>query len=1187
MNKLISRIKSHWTLLLLFLATIGCMVGANISLEYRRTGKWEQERLLTQNRVVCENVIKNLESINSVLALLQKELMQGRPIDRNFDARLKLLEKAMPGVRSLFITDAQGVITTASLAEVLVGKNFGHRDYFKTPKKHPDPDTLYISKPYKTVTGIYTLNVTRMIPAPDGSFAGVVTATLDPEYFKSLLTSVLYAPDMISSVVHHEGSLFLAAPEMPGMIGKNLYKPGTLFSRHRDSGGNKSIFSGWIYADERDGMIVFGTIDNEKLKLDMPLVVTTSRALTAIYEPWKRDTLIQGGLFGLIALIASSGLYLYRKSRKEYERDAAEAAASLKVKTEELNRFFSMALDMLCIADSHGRFRRLNATWETTLGYSLDELEGASFLDFVHPDDLEATLAAMSDLSAEKPVLNFINRYRCKDGSYRWIEWRSNPYAGELNYAAARDITARKLAEEKLIASERFLRTLTDNLPGMVGYWSAELRCGFANSAYREWFGKTPEEMRGIHIKELLGEELLLKSEPLIYAALRGEPQVFERNLVKADGTAGYLWAHYIPDMDGGKVRGFYVLVSDITELKQAQLKLEVINRVLEQRSGEAEAANKAKSQFLANMSHEIRTPMNAVLGMLYLLQRTELSPRQLDYVKKTQVASESLLSILNDILDFSKIEAGKLELEVTPFLLRDVMHNISAMLSAAAKERNLELRFAIDADLPYPLLGDTLRLQQVLVNLVGNGIKFTGQGEVVLSIRALAVTADEAKLEFAISDTGIGIAPELQEHIFDGFTQAEASTTRRFGGTGLGLAISRQLVELMGGKLTVASEPGRGSTFRFTVNFACAPMVTVNKRLAAANANLQGQRLSGLRLLVVEDNQINQQVAQEILMQEGATVIVASDGRQGADLILREEPFDAVLMDIQMPEMDGYEATRLIREELGMTKLQIIAMTANALPADRERCLAAGMNDHLGKPLDVDLLITILHRLCGITPEPVTYAQPTAQNMQKTLFNILNRPGFDCDGTLQRLGNNRSLYARMTRTFAKDLAPHIDSLRHKLEQGAGRTVRHELHTLKGAAATLGATALSRAVVDAESAVKNNSSPDEINLLLQKVDRLFVEACTVFKEVADELEAMPVEAEDAAPLDREILTARLTEMEELLAEGNMRAMQIYRTVKKQLGMEAGEQPAQLDEAMQRLDFPAAAELCRKVREVSA
>jgi len=353
---------------------------------------------------------------------------------------------------------------------------------------------------------------------------------------------------------------------------------------------------------------------------------------------------------------------------------------------------------------------------------------------------------------------------------------------------------------------------------------------------------------------------------------------------------------------------------------------------------------------------------MNAILGLLHLLQRTELLPQQQDYVDKAQLASRSLLNILNDILDFSKIEAGRMELETTTFRPDELLHTLEVFLAPAVQEKDVKLLFNTDANLPRLLWGDALRLQQVLLNLAGNAIKFTQQGEIAVSMRSVSITPKRTEVEFSVRDTGIGIPPNKLDSIFEGFVQAESSTTRRFGGSGLGLAISRRLVRLMGGELEVESTPGKGSTFRFTIGFTQAEDDQAEDALQRhfQENNAREQRLQSMRLLVIEDNSFNRQVAQELLSQEGAHVDTVSDGLQGIDAITRAcPPFDAVLMDIHMPGMDGYTVTRRIRELPGMANLPIIAITANALPDDREKCIAAGMNDHVPKPMEIENLVT------------------------------------------------------------------------------------------------------------------------------------------------------------------------------------------------------------------------------------
>lgn len=572
----------QWMMLVLFLLVIGAADGYDIYREFRRSEQWELERLQIQNRVIRENLVNNLETIDTVLAQLQKEFMHGAGHVQDKTDLLKRLTDAMPGVRTLHVTDAEGIGIAASKPDVIIGKDFSFRDYFKTPRSAPQPDILYISPPFKTLTGIHVLNATRAIIDPAGRFIGVVTATLDPAYFKTLLSSVLYADDMRASLIHPEGTVFMMLPGEANMAGGTMNQAGRFLSGTREVTSTVVTHSGWKEASGGDEMRVVSRVSHRRLKIDKPLLVTTERSLPAIRAAWQRDALVQGGLFGLLSVSSITGFFLFRKRQQQHQEFVDRAATELLAQKEEIDRFFSLSLDLLCIADNQGHFRKLNTAWEATLGYPLAELERARFLDFVHPDDLDATLAAMKNLSAEKPVINFVNRYRCHDGSYRWIEWRSRPYGADVVYAAARDITDRKLAEDRIIASERFLRMLTDHLPGMVGYWTDELRCGFANCSYLEWFGKTPEEMRGIQIRDLMGEELFHKNEPYMRAALRGEAQSFERTLTKPDGSIGHTWAHYVPDIDqAGTVRGFFVLVSDVTELKRAMEEIKVLQGII------------------------------------------------------------------------------------------------------------------------------------------------------------------------------------------------------------------------------------------------------------------------------------------------------------------------------------------------------------------------------------------------------------------------------------------------------------------------------------------------------------------------------------------------------------------------------------------------------------------------------
>ncbi len=629
-----------------------------------------------------------------------------------------------------------------------------------------------------------------------------------------------------------------------------------------------------------------------------------------------------------------------------------------------------------------------------------------------------------------------------------------------------------------------------------------------------------------------------------------------------------------------------------------------------------------AKGQFLANMSHEIRTPLNAVLGMMALLARTRLDARQADYLNKAEGAARALLGILNDTLDFSKIEAGKMELDLHPFALDNLLRDLGVILAPAVKDKPVELLFDVAADVPMHLIGDAMRLQQVLVNLGGNALKFTPQGEVVVRITLESREGSRVKLRFAVQDTGIGISEAQQGRLFSGFTQAEAGTTRRYGGTGLGLVISQRLVALMGSELQLESEVGQGSCFHFTIGLPLgeAPvaatkrslrvlivddhaatrealarqaqqlgwqvdmaadgeqalaevlaaeqrgepveavlldfrmpgwdgletarrirqtasgrlsplviMITAHGRELLAEHEAEVQvldgllvkpitasmmfdvlaqavapapryaaapglpRLLGLRLLLVEDNLINQQVAAELLGAEGASLVVAQHGLEAVNILRQQaSDFDLVLMDLQMPEMDGLTATRVLRGELGLSQLPVVAMTANASASDRQACLDAGMNDHVGKPFDLDQLVAVVLRLSPhALKERISAAGHVRHSTERPAGAALadeprevllaaQAAGVDLDSALTRMAGLRDVYARMLQSFVGELPVHLD----ELAKESAELRERRLHTLKGVAATLGAAALARAMAAAEPEAADPRHPRVLDALL-------------------------------------------------------------------------------------------------------
>ena len=507
--------------------------------------------------------------------------------------------------------------------------------------------------------------------------------------------------------------------------------------------------------------------------------------------------------------------------------------------------------------------------------------------------------------------------------------------------------TIRLRLESEAALEKRYRRLFERNLAG-VYRTSLQGQLLDCNEALAAMFGySSREEFIG---RQVLGGYASQEEREAFLAALKpgGKISNHEMRLRKRDGTE--LWVIENATLVGSDESGDAVIEGtyiDITERKRAEAQLQKAKEA-------AESANRAKSEFVANMSHEIRTPMNGVLGMTDLLLETELTPEQQEYLAMVKCSADSLLTVINDVLDFSKIEAGKMELESIDFSLRECLDPALRAFGLRTQENGLKLNWTIAADVPETLRGDPGRLRQVLLNLLGNALKFTEKGEVRVEVQlAQPANGDEAWLRFAVRDTGIGIAPKMQSAIFESFTQADGSTARRYGGTGLGLTISRRLVEMMAGRIWVESDLGRGSTFYFTARFGVPGAGEAAEASEGAQAQVTRELCSGLRILLAEDNVVNQKLVVRLLEKQGSAVVVANNGREALERLDRES-FDLVLMDVQMPEMDGFEATAAIRgrEELSGKHTPIIAMTAHAMQGDRERCLEGGMDGYTAKPI-------------------------------------------------------------------------------------------------------------------------------------------------------------------------------------------------------------------------------------------
>ena len=956
------------------------------------------------------------------------------------------------------------------------------------------------------------------------------------------------------------------------------------------------------------------------------------------------DWWLVGGIVGSVLVVVAAILTVIVISNRKLAREAV-----LRREAEERTRLtLDSAGDGIIGVDSEGRATFVNNAAERMLGFGDGELIGKPIHALIHhsrsdgspyPADECPMRAAFTDGEVHRVDEEILWR---KDGKGFQAGYTANPIRKDGIVIGAvivfDDITERKRAEERVRNSEQRLAQIIDFLPDPT--WVVD------NGGVVVTWNRAMEVLTGIQAKDMVGKgnhEYALafydERRPVLIDLVRmWKPEFEEKYLsIKQDGSILRSESHHPHLGDGGlylsgtagvlcdvsgKPTGAIEALRDITDRKQMEEKLR-------QAQEAAEAASKAKGDFLANMSHEIRTPMNAILGMAHLALKTELSLKQSDYLHKIQTAGTSLLGIINDILDFSKIEAGKLEMEAVPFNLEEVMDNLASLITVKAHEKEgLEVLFSTSPEVPRALVGDPLRLGQVFINLANNAVKFTEHGEIVVSTELLNRGKKTVEIKFAVKDTGIGLTEEQKAKLFSSFSQADTSTTRKFGGTGLGLAISKRLVEMMGGRIWVESVPGAGSTFCFTAVFGIGREETISphtpppdlrglktlvvddnstsreilqgmlesfsfevtlaatgeeglvefeksiagrgydlvvmdwkmpgidgietarriKKLPglsrmpriilvtaygreeimrqAEKIGLDGflikpvspsvmfdtimqafgkeaprqlrtdgekkieaaasEKLAGASVLLVEDNEINQQVAMEILSGAGLKVTVANNGQEALDLV-RANAFDAVLMDVQMPVMDGYTATGEIRKwEGGMRKegtssIPIIAMTAHAMSGDHEKSIAAGMNDHITKPIDPAQLFGTLAKWIGPRegsqkPAEAAPAQTGPQGKEPAPPEPAlpeELPEFDLAEGLQRLMGNRVLYRKLLVNFATQYAHAAADIRSALDAADFDRAHGLVHAIKGVAGNLAAKDLQAQSVPLEKLVKH------------------------------------------------------------------------------------------------------------------
>ncbi|MBC7603735.1 MAG: response regulator [Ramlibacter sp.] len=866
------------------------------------------------------------------------------------------------------------------------------------------------------------------------------------------------------------------------------------------------------------------------------------------------------------------------------------------------------------------------------LGFTLEELLGQHITDFDQKFTM-AQLPALDDaLEKSRRPITLDSQQRRKDGTIRDIEITIflAKGAGEAMYiCSVKDVTALKRAEDDKRRQEATLESLINSISDLIVYKDRNGRYIRCNTAFAALVGKPVETIRGLTAHDLFSADVALEIQACddrttVFLREQSSEQwvpSFDGQYALYDTVVSPLWD------ENGDAQGLLSISRNITERRKQEEQLQQAKEI-------AEEATLMKSDFLANMSHEIRTPMNAIIGLSHLVLKTDLTERQRDYLSKVQTSGQHLLGVINDILDFSKVEAGKLDLENASFALEKLLDTTSSLISEKSHAKGLELVFEVAPDVPAHLMGDSLRLGQILLNFANNAVKFTDKGEIVISVRASERTDTDVLLHFRVQDTGIGLTAEQKSRLFQSFSQADTSTTRRFGGTGLGLVISKRLAQLMGGEVGVESEFGKGSTFWFSARLgidaqpareliphldlrgrralvvddnehartaiidlldgmtfvtgeASSGMAAVEEvRRAAASGepydvvyldwrmpgmdgvetarriralglqsppmflmvtaygreevlkgaqeagmenvlvkpvnpsmpsdttnSVRGGRreraamhagnatsvaderlaaLQGARILLVEDNGINQQVAKELLEDAGMVVDVADNGLIAVQMV-QQTPYDLVFMDMQMPVMDGVTATREIRQLPGLPglgDLAIVAMTANAMEQDRRKCMDAGMNDFIVKPIDPQALTSILVRWAKAPQEKDLASQPAALQADAPQPAADGLPhgieGLDIALGLKRMLNKKPLYLAILRRYHAGQQSVVQECRDALEADDMATAQRLIHTSKAVAGNIGATLVQTRAEALDAAIREHESIERLRELLDQ-----------------------------------------------------------------------------------------------------
>ncbi|MDX9756699.1 PAS domain S-box protein [Sulfurimonas sp. RIFOXYB12_FULL_35_9] len=765
-----------------------------------------------------------------------------------------------------------------------------------------------------------------------------------------------------------------------------------------------------------------------------------------------------------------------------------ELKKKIKKSTSELSKLLK-TFDEHVIAsetDLEGNITYASEAFCKINGYTREEFLGKSHSMIKNPDNEPQVYKELWDTIKAGKVWQGLVKNRRKDGSFYWVDTvitQNYDESGRVSgYMAIRhEATAKIELKEFSVNLEKIVQNRTDELytlssqqkaifdSATIGILLLENRIiKQVNNQACKMFGYTEEELIGGTTRAICESDAVYEKVRDYYEIIReGKIASWEQNIIRKDGTFFIAKVSLKAKDYKNPLVGVVATIDDITLEHKALADMQEAKKI-------AEESTKAKSQFLANMSHEIRTPMSAIIGMAYLVLETDLSIKQRSYIQKIENAAKNLLGIINDVLDFSKIEAKKMTLEHKEFRLENIFETLLDMFIFKMDEKNLNMLFNIGQNVPSSLIGDSLKLSQVLINLVSNAVKFTSSGEIIISVKVAKIKKESVRLEFEVKDSGIGLSKEQIKGLFTPFHQADGSITRTYGGTGLGLSISKYLVEMMGGTIGVESEMGMGSRFYFSVKMDLSDKnKTILKhnmpRKLSSSSNLHtggkysdyeniANSIGGAKILLVEDNVQNQEIATELLNKVGIEVVVANNGKEALEKI-DERDFDGVLMDCQMPVMDGYEATRVIREKKGFQTIPIIAMTANNTQSDKEQCFNAGMNDFVAKPIDVKNFYNVLMK--WITPKiPTNVLKADLKNDMKIGIDKLKIYGVSLDKALLRVAKDEKILFGMLKRFSSSQKDGMSEVSQALKNERLQDAKREVHTLKGLCGNIEAVSL-------------------------------------------------------------------------------------------------------------------------------